>query len=114
MIRKVLSLQNEMIFNSFQAEIFSSVLKGDELSVRAILATDPEQSHVADSQTKSTPLHLAAYLNFAGIAEDLIGSAPDPDKLVNWKDSRWLTPLHRACRNNNSVSQAPEKSAQVH
>ena len=53
-------------------------------------------------QTVQTP-------NFAGNAdflERLIAAAEDGDgdANVNAKDSKWLTPLHRACRQSNEVS----------
>ena len=54
---------------------------------------------VQDSEKRSA-LHAAAFCGEAEIAELLLLNGAR----VNTKDSRWLTPLHRACCTKSVVS----------
>ena len=87
------------------------------MGVRGVCEADPLSVATAvESGSRSTPLHLAAYLNHAGMAQDLVaalfmdadGSGSRSNNagkiLVNARDARGLTPLHRAVRHNNIVS----------
>lgn len=47
-----------------------------------------------------SPLHAAAYMGNADIADALILSGAR----ANVKDNQWRTPLHRACRSGRDVS----------
>lgn len=49
---------------------------------------------------RRSPLHAAAHCGKDEIADILILSGAR----VNTKDSKWLTPLHRACAVDNNVS----------
>lgn len=66
--------------------------------MEALLANQENVNH--QDRERRSPLHAAAYQNEPEIAEKLIahGARVDP------KDSRWLTPLHRACCNDSGVS----------
>ena len=82
---------------------------------------DSTVAQAVESGNKSSPLHVAAYFNHVGIVEAIISvfyhendqfkSAHAKNSrvegLVNAKDSRGLTPLHRAARNNNIVRTNP-------
>ena len=88
------------------------------MGVRGVCEADPLSVATAvESGSRSTPLHLVAYLNHAGMAQDLVtalfmdangsGSSRSNNAgkiLVNARDARGLTPLHRAVRHNNIVS----------
>ena len=50
-------------------------------------------------EEKRSPLHAASFKGEAKIADLLLQFGAR----VNTKDSKWLTPLHRACRTGNEV-----------
>ena len=74
-----------------------AVLLGDLEEVASLLQKqeDPNQQ----DQDKRSPLHAAAFKGDSRIAEALILSGAR----VNAKDSKWLTPLHRACCSSSEV-----------
>ena len=50
-------------------------------------------------EEKRSPLHAAAFKGDAITADLLIQKGAR----INIKDSKWLTPLHRACKSGNEV-----------
>jgi serine/threonine-protein phosphatase 6 regulatory ankyrin repeat subunit A len=50
-------------------------------------------------EEKRSPLHAAAFKGDANTTDLLIQKGAR----INIKDSKWLTPLHRACKSGNEV-----------
>ena len=112
-----------------QSPLLQSIFGGCSNEFTRQLEVYPDDVSAVDHE-KRTMLHAAAFVgmsctrvvlcpwrilqtvqtpNFAGNAdflERLIAAAEDGDgdANVNAKDSKWLTPLHRACRQSNEVS----------
>lgn len=84
-----------MIFS--QPPLIQAIFARDVERVETLLADQEDVNHL--DRDRRSPLHAAAYQNEPEIAEKLIahGARVDP------KDSRWLTPLHRACCNDSGV-----------
>ena len=83
-----------------QPPIIHAILSGNYEDVKDILHENSDAASALDSEKRS-PLHTAAFVGFADIAELLI---TEGKARVNAKDNHWLTPLHRACRANAEVS----------
>ena len=116
-------------FEPLQSPLLQSIFGGCSNEFTRQLEVYPDDVSAVDHE-KRTMLHAAAFVgmsctrvvlcpwhilqtvqtpNFAGNAdflERLIAAAEDGDgdANVNAKDSKWLTPLHRACRQSNEVS----------
>lgn len=81
-----------------QPPLVQAIFSRDLTLVESLLTNQDDVNHL--DRERRSPLHAAAYQNEPEIAEKLIahGARVDP------KDSRWLTPLHRACCNDSGVS----------
>lgn len=87
----------------FQPPLIQAIFSRDFPQIETLLADKEDVNHL--DRERRSPLHAAAYQNEPAIAEALIanGARVDP------KDSRWLTPLHRACCNDSEVSRLEYK-----
>ncbi|KAF4518750.1 hypothetical protein B566_EDAN006154 [Ephemera danica] len=83
-----------MVFQQFEdmPPLVKAVVAGDTEEVCYLIAQKEDVNYL-DSEKRS-PLHVAAFCGFSRIIEVLI----DNGARVNAKDTRWLTPLHRAYR----------------
>lgn len=81
-----------------QPPLVKAVLSGDTEEVCYLIAQKEDVNYL-DSEKRS-PLHVAAFCGYARIIEVLLENGAR----VNAKDTRWLTPLHRACHSGSEVS----------
>ncbi|CAG14608.1 unnamed protein product, partial [Tetraodon nigroviridis] len=90
----------QAIFSGDPEEIRMLIYKSEDINALlcSLLWCNPDDVSVKDAE-KRTPLHAAAFLGDAEIAELLILSGAR----VNAKDSMWLTPLHRAVASRSEV-----------
>ncbi len=84
----------------FQSPLVRAIFSGDPADVERSLESHPEEALKLDSEKRS-PLHAAAFLGHADVVELLLNKG---DAVVDAKDVKWLTPLHRACRSSSDVS----------
>ena len=91
----------------FQSPLIHAIFNCDAEKVAQLLETcdeDEELSGLQDRE-KRLPIHAAAYMGDVDVLNTVIkASLESKNSRVNAKDSKWLTPLHRACRMGVEVS----------